>query len=222
MGELTIFIAFIAGVVSFFSPCVLPLVPGYFNILIQKEDGEGKDIILKKALLFILGFTIIFIVMGATATIFSKVFYENRNLFRIISGVIIIIFGLHTMGVLKIKALYKEKRFLHKLKNVGPVIMGMAFGGGWTPCIGPILASIFLYASTSEGKYLGVVLLVAYSLGLGVPFLICGMLIDKFNSVKHRLYKHMNIIQKATGFFMILVGFLIIINKIVVIIGYLT
>lgn len=217
MNEINIFVAFLAGIASFISPCVLPLLPAYINILTSGE--KGRDIILKKSLIFILGFTLIFIIMGASFSFLGKLFNENIRILRIVSGFLIIIFGLHTLDIIKFKSFYKEKRLMHKVDGAKPFLMGMAFAFGWTPCIGPILGSILLYTSTSESGINGMLMLAFYSLGLGVPFVITGMLIDKFNSYKGRLYSFMKYIKIISGVIMILVGVLIMTNKLVIFIG---
>lgn len=216
MNNISIFMAFFAGIVSFLSPCVLPLIPAYINVL--AKDDKRKDILLIRSLLFVSGFTFVFILMGASATALGNVFQNNIERFRIISGLLIIIFGIYTLEIIKIGSLYKEKRLFNKLNKLGPFIMGIAFAAGWTPCVGPILGSIILYTSTNTNLN-GIMMLGFYSLGLGVPFILCAILIDKFSFVRNHIYKYMTIIKRLTGILIILIGILIITNKLVVIIG---
>lgn len=219
MKHISIFMAFFAGVVSFISPCVLPLIPAYINVL-TKQD-KRKDIVLIRSILFVCGFTFVFIIMGASATALGKLFQNNINLFRIISGIIIILFGIYTLEIIKVGSLYKEKRLFNKLNDLGPFIMGIAFSAGWTPCVGPILGSIIVYTSINANLN-GIFMLGFYSLGLGVPFILCALLIDKFIFVRKYIYKYMSLIKKITGILMIIIGILMITNKLVVFIGILS
>ena len=222
MGDITIFIAFFGGLVSFLSPCVLPLIPAYISILIDEDKNLKKNKVLSQSLLFILGFTIIFIIMGASGSLIGKLFGENIKFFRILAGFIIIIFGLQTTEIIKIKFLYREKRFTKRIKDFGSVVMGMAFAAGWTPCIGPILGSILIYASLKSELITGIIMLLFYSLGMGVPFLITAILIEKFDFVRKKIYKYMITIKKISGVFMVIIGLLILSNKLLVFIGLLT
>lgn len=220
MGDLSIFVAFFAGIISFLSPCTLPLIPAYINILTNNKEDLRKDILLIRSLIFVLGFTGVFIIMGASATVLGKIFITNLKGFRIIAGILIIIFGVYTLEVIKIGSLYKEKKLIQNGNKFGPFIMGIAFAAGWTPCVGPILGSILVYTSTVSNLS-GIMMLGFYSLGLGIPFLICALLIEKFSFVRKYIYKHMLLIKRITGILMILTGILILTNKLVVIIGFL-
>jgi len=222
MGDITIFIAFFSGLISFLSPCVLPLIPAYVSILADEDENLKKNKVLSQSLLFILGFTIIFIIMGASGALIGRLFGENIKFFRVLAGIIIIIFGLQTSEIIKIKFLYREKRFNKRVKEFGPIVMGMAFAAGWTPCIGPILGSILLYASSQSEVATGIVMLLFYSLGMGVPFLITAILIEKFDFVRKKIYKYMVPIKKISGIFMIIIGLLMVTNKLLVVIGLLT
>ncbi|WP_297638698.1 cytochrome c biogenesis protein CcdA [uncultured Clostridium sp.] len=221
MERVNIFVAFFAGVISFLSPCVLPLIPVYINILTGgasgKSDGK-KNVIFVKSLLFILGFTIIFIILGASATLLGELFNEHLELLRIISGILIIFFGIYTLEIIKVGRLYMEKKVIKNTRNFGPFIMGVAFAAGWTPCVGPILGSILVYTSNAS-TIDGVITLGIYSLGLGIPFLLSAMLIEKFTIVRKYIFKHMIIIKRITGILMVLIGILILTNRLGVLMG---
>ena len=174
---LELFIAFGAGLISFLSPCVLPLIPGYVSFITGStlnEILEKKKIDLLPLIVFSLGFSFVFIVFGATASFLGQILLQNSQILRTIAGVIIIIFSLQLIGVLNIKFLNVEKKFYTKKSNniFFVFIIGMAFGFGWTPCIGPILGSILALASTEETIYKAILLLSFYSLGLAIPFVL--------------------------------------------------
>ena len=179
-----LFIAFSAGLISFLSPCVLPLIPGYisyvsgssFNELIEKKNTNLIPIIL-----FTVGFSIVFIIFGAASTFLGQLLLQNSFELRIVAGVIIILFSLHIIGLINLKFLNYEKRIqTNNNKNIfSPIIIGAAFGFGWTPCIGPILGSILVLAATEESVNKGILLLFFYSLGLAIPFILSGYLIQK-------------------------------------------
>ena len=178
-------IAFGAGLISFLSPCVLPLIPGYVSFITGStlsEILEKKKIDLLPLIVFSLGFSFVFIIFGATASFLGQILLQNSQILRIIAGVIIIIFSLQLIGVLNIKFLNIEKKFYTKKSNniFFIFIVGMAFGFGWTPCIGPILGSILALASTEETIYKAILLLSFYSLGLAIPFILSGYLMQKF------------------------------------------
>ncbi|MDA7486021.1 cytochrome c biogenesis protein CcdA, partial [Candidatus Pelagibacter ubique] len=182
---LELFIAFGAGLISFLSPCVLPLIPGYVSFITGStlnEILEKKKIDLLPLIVFSLGFSFVFIVFGATASFLGQILLQNSQILRTIAGVIIIIFSLQLIGVLNIKFLNVEKKFYTKKSNniFFVFIIGMAFGFGWTPCIGPILGSILALASTEETIYKAILLLSFYSLGLAIPFVLSGYLMQKF------------------------------------------
>tara|TARA_B100000700_G_scaffold194661_1_gene214363 strand:- start:4209 stop:4916 length:708 start_codon:yes stop_codon:yes gene_type:complete len=213
-----IFIAFGAGLLSFLSPCVLPLIPGYISYVSGSslnELLEKKEINLIPTILFVFGFSLIFIFFGATATTIGKLLLKNSNELRIVAGIVIIILSLHILKVINIKFLNYEKR-VHSEINQGffaPILIGMAFAFGWTPCIGPMLGSILILASTTESISQGVVLLSFYSLGLGIPFILSGYLIQKFILISKNLKKKMNVIEKTGGTLLLLTGFLIITDQ---------
>ncbi len=211
-------VAFAAGIISFLSPCVLPLIPGYisyisgttFNEILQK-----KEIKLSPIILFTIGFSIVFIFFGAAATIIGQLLLENSNKLRILAGIIIIIFSLHILKVINIKFLNYEKRIQTQKRSgfFAPIIIGMAFGFGWTPCIGPILGSILVLASTSQSITKGILLLSLYSLGLAIPFILSGYLIQKFILISKNIKKKINLIEKIGGIFLLLTGILITTNQ---------
>lgn len=229
LNNVSLILAFSAGLLSFLSPCVLPLVPAYISYITGTSIGDPESkksniYVLYKSMGFIIGFSIIFIIMGASITSIGKVFIKNQSIFRKISGILIFIFGLHTTGIFKIKLFYREKRFL-SFKNTsgafGSVLMGMAFAAGWTPCVGPILSSILVYASSMETIERGIILLVFYSLGLAVPFILTALAIENLSSRIRGLGKYLNLISIISGILMILMGILIFTNKISVLSQYL-
>jgi len=213
-----LFIALSAGLISFLSPCVLPIIPGYIAYISGStlEDlSNKKNTNLLPIFLFTVGFSIVFIIFGASATFLGKFLLSNSFPLRIIAGIIIIIFSLHILEILKLNFLNYEKRFYANKKKFffSPVIIGMAFAFGWTPCIGPILGSILVLASTEESINRGVLLLVFYSLGLAIPFILSGYLFQKFIIVSKNLKKRMNLITKFGGSLLLITGILIITNQ---------
>jgi len=210
-------IALGAGLISFLSPCVLPLIPGYISYISGSslnELLERKSINIIPIIFFAIGFSIVFISFGATATFLGSVILDNSFELRIIAGILIIIFSLQIMGVINIKFLNYEKRFQSNINpnNFGSVLVGMAFGFGWTPCIGPILGSILALASTEENINRGVMLLFFYSLGLAIPFVLSGYLIQRFMIFSKNLKSKMNIISKIGGGLLLATGILMITN----------
>ena len=211
-------IAFSAGIISFLSPCVLPLIPGYISYISGSSLGEllkKKEINLLPIILFTLGFSIVFIFFGATATLIGQLLLQNSNELRIVAGFIIIIFSLHILKLINIKFLNYEKRVQSEVGNgfFAPILIGMAFGFGWTPCIGPILGSILVLASTSESITKGILLLCSYSLGLAIPFILSGYLIQKFMLVAKNIKQKINLIEKIGGILLLLTGILITTNQ---------
>jgi len=221
-------LAFSAGLLSFLSPCVLPLVPAYVSYLTgssieELKDDKAKLFTLYKSLGFVLGFSIIFILMGLSVTSIGKLLITHKDLFRKIGGTLIVVFGLHTVGVFKVKLFYREKRFLYFDKIKGPfssVIMGMAFAAGWTPCIGPILSSILIYATSMNSIGTGVLLLVMYSLGLAVPFILTAVAIGSFTKKFKNFSKYFPIISTISGALMIIMGIMIFMNKLAILSRY--
>ena len=221
---LELFIAFGAGLISFLSPCVLPLIPGYVSFITGStlnEILEKKKIDLLPLIVFSLGFSFVFIVFGATASFLGQILLQNSQILRIIAGVIIIIFSLQLIGVLNIKFLNIEKKFYTKKSNniFFIFIVGMAFGFGWTPCIGPILGSILALASTEETIYKAILLLSFYSLGLAIPFILSGYLMQKFLLFSKNFKKNINLVTKGGGIILLITGILILTNQLQVL-GY--
>ena len=225
--QVSIFAAFIAGVVSFLSPCVLPLVPAYISFItgtsLEELRSEDQDTSLmwkafRSSLFFVLGFSTVFVSLGASATWLGSLLGEHRTSYFITipAGLVIIIFGLHLMGVFKIGLLYKEKRFQGPQKAltlIGAFAMGLAFAFGWTPCIGPILGSILTYAGTQDTIWKGIFLLLVYSLGLGIPFLITALGINQFFKFFNKIKRYFKAIEVTSGVLLIFIGFLIMFGK---------
>ena len=213
-----IILAFSAGLISFLSPCVLPLIPGYISYISGSSLNElldKKSINLFPIILFTFGFSIVFICFGATATFIGSLILSNSFELRIGAGIVIIIFSLHILGLINIKFLNYEKRIQSEKKSgiLGSVFIGMAFGFGWTPCIGPILGSILALASTEESLTKGMLLLFFYSLGLAIPFIASGYLIQRFMIFSKNLKSRMNLINKFGGSLLLITGLLILTNQ---------
>lgn len=217
--------AFIAGLLSFLSPCILPIVPSYMLFIsgtsagtmttdpIEKAKLQKKTII--SSLFFIAGFSLVFITLGATATSLGKLLQSQLDMIRIIGGIIVIVLGLHMMGVFQIKQLLYEKRFHFKTRPpgyLGASLIGVAFAAGWTPCIGPTLAPILVLAGTNDSVGKGVFLLSVYSLGLAIPFFLTAIFMDKLFVQFRKIQKHMQKITIGSGAFLVVVGILIITN----------
>ena len=213
-----LFIALGAGLISFLSPCVLPLIPGYISYVTGSslnELIEQKNINLFPIILFTLGFSIIFIIFGAASTFLGQVLLQNSYELRVAAGLVIIILSLHIIGVINIKFLNYEKRIQTNIsKNIfSPILIGMAFAFGWTPCIGPILGSILVLASTEESLGRGILLLFFYSIGLAIPFILSGYLMQKFLIFSKNFKKNINIVSKTGGIILLITGVLIISNQ---------
>ena len=217
--------AFVAGILSFLSPCVLPLVPGYLSIIsgvsldqlkVESQNASLKRSVLISSIMFIIGFSITFIVLGATATALSKTLLTRMPALLTVAGIIIIVFGLHLLGVFRIKALYQDKR-MHNVKTsrgaFGALVLGLVFALGWSPCIGPILATILGLASQQDTVAKGVFLLMVYSLGLGVPFLLTSLGLNRFLSFYARFKKHFRALEVVSGVLVISIGVLILTDR---------
>lgn len=224
--------AFLAGILSFLSPCVLPLVPGYVSLIsgasveeLQTSERRVLSTVMLHSVTFVLGFSVVFIALGAVATGVGQVVNEYHSLLSRVAGVVVIIFGLHLTGILKIKALYADKR-MHDVKGsasaIGSFAVGFAFAFGWTPCIGPILATILVLASAQGTVLKGVVLLAVYSLGLAVPFLLTSLGVDRFLSFYSRFRKHLHTVEVLSGILLIAIGVLIFLNNLKLLSGYLS
>ena len=219
-----LFIALGAGLISFLSPCVLPLIPGYISFISGQslnELVESKKVNLIPLVLFSLGFSFVFISFGAAASALGKILLQNSNYLRIVAGTIIVIFSLQLLGIINIGFLNYEKKYYTK-KSTKPLfvlVVGMAFGFGWTPCIGPILGSILALASTEENISRGILLLSFYSLGLAIPFILSGFLIQKLLLFSKNFKKNINIVLKSGGIILLITGVLILTNQLQVL-GY--
>jgi cytochrome c-type biogenesis protein len=222
MDNVSVFTAFIAGLVSFLSPCVLPLVPGYISIVsgssLDQLKARSKEAslfrtVLLNSVMFIVGFSITFILLGASATWIGQVLVSRMRLLGQLAGLILIVFGIHLMGIFKINFLYKDKRF-HNVEKprglFGALVLGLAFAFGWTPCIGPILAGILTLASTKQTVSQGMFLLSIYSAGLGIPFLLTSLALNKFLTFYSRFKKHFHAVEVVSGALVIAVGVLIL------------
>lgn len=214
-------IAFLGGLVSFISPCVIPLLPAYLSFLtgltpeeLKKRGSMGK--ILVPSLLFVLGFTVIFVALGATASVLGTFMRSYQRILMLIGGILVVVFGLFMTGLIKVPWMYGEHRMdLSKTKSFGRFsgfFMGMAFAAGWTPCIGPILGSILTLASTTSSANQGIVLLLVYSAGLAVPFLLVALLYGYFAPYLGFITRYSVIINRVAGVILIIVGILIATN----------
>ena len=211
-------IAFGAGLISFLSPCVLPLIPGYISYISGQSLQEilnKKEINFFSLILFCLGFSTVFVLLGASASFLGQTLLQNSEILRIVAGIVIIIFSLQLIGIINITYLNFEKRFDAKeSRNIlFPYIIGVAFGFGWTPCIGPILGSILALASIEETLTRAVILLILYSLGLAIPFVLSGYLIQRFLLFSKNFRKNINLISKIGGIILLVTGILILTNQ---------
>ena len=215
--------AFLAGVLSFLSPCVLPLVPGYVSLIsgvsveeLQAGDKAEKKKVLLHAMLFVLGFSVVFMAFGATATGIGQILGKYREWILYVAGVVIILFGLHLTGILKIPFLYRDTR-LHGMKHepspMGSFLLGFAFAFGWSPCIGPILAAVLKFAAEQSTLLKGVALLGVYSLGLAIPFLITALAVDWFMHFYGKFRQHLHKVEVASGVLLIALGVLVFYGK---------
>jgi cytochrome c-type biogenesis protein len=216
----TLSIAFLAGLISFLSPCVLPLIPGYISYIsgtsLEKLGEKKNYLILTKTIFFTLGFSIVFISLGSTATFLGKFFLNNSNTLRIIAGIVIIFFSFQLIGLINFKFMNNEVRIFTEKYNDNlafPLVVGMAFGFGWTPCIGPILGSILALAAIEENLSKSILLLSSYSLGLAIPFIISGILIDKFLFFSKNFKKYIKLTAKIGGVILLLTGVAILTNQ---------
>lgn len=219
--------AFFAGLLSFLSPCVLPLIPSYITYItglsfadLQSDhpSHEVRKQTISHSLLFIAGFTVVFVLLGASATFIGSFLQEHMGTIRKIGGILIIIFGIHISGLVPINLLLGEKRFTIHRKPAGyfgSFLVGLTFAAGWTPCIGPILASILMVAATEETIFTGIGLLLAYSMGLAIPFFLSSLAMQQFLSIFNRFKKQIRLFEIITGLFLVVVGILIYSNNLV-------
>ena len=213
-----LFVAFGAGLISFLSPCVLPLIPGYVSYITGSslnELKEKKNTNLFPIILFTFGFSLVFITFGAASTYIGQALLQNSYELRIAAGLVIIIFSLHIIGLINLKFLNYEKRIETKKNNYfySPILIGMAFAFGWTPCIGPILGSILVLASTEENIIKGILLLFFYSFGLAIPFILSGYLMQKFLIFSKNFKRNINLVSKIGGIILLITGILILTNQ---------
>jgi len=224
--------AFLAGLVSFLSPCVLPLVPGYVSLIsgagvdqIKTQESQLLRKVMLNSVAFILGFSVVFITLGAVATEVSQMLSRYRSTLAQIAGVVIILFGLHLTGVFKIKALYTDAR-LHSVKGGstawGAFVIGFAFAFGWTPCVGPVLTVILTFAAAQDSITKGIMLLAIYSMGLAVPFLLTALLLERFLKFYSRFRVHMHAIEVASGVLLMALGVLLVLGRFTIISNYLS
>ena len=225
MENIHLITAFAAGLLSFISPCVLPLVPAYISFISgvsMEEFREGKESknsfkkVSLNSILFISGFSLVFILLGASATAIGRLLLSKLSVFTQIAGIVIIVFGLHTIGIFRIKYLDFQKRFNVRKKSsglIGSFFVGIAFAFGWTPCIGPILGAILAFASTQKTVVQGIVLLSVYSLGLAIPFFITGIAMNAFLKFFKSIKNHFRKIEIASGLLLIIIGVLILTNN---------
>jgi cytochrome c-type biogenesis protein len=220
-------VAFTAGLLSFLSPCVLPLIPSYVTFITGMSLDDvvvARRRTLVHALLFVLGFTLIFLALGAGATALGATLRFERRWLSRIGGILIIIFGLYLLGVLKIAPLMRERRFHladKPLGYLGTVLVGITFGAGWTPCIGPILSAILVYTSSQASLSQGMSLLTAYSLGLAVPFIAAALAIDRFIGVVKAMRRHLIWVERVSGVLLIAVGLLMVTDRFTILASYL-
>jgi cytochrome c-type biogenesis protein len=223
--------AFIAGLLSFLSPCVLPLVPGYVSLIsgtgietLENADAPLLRRVMVNSLMFIAGFSIVFIGLGAVATSIGQALHQYHDVFAKIAGVVLFIFGLHLTGIFKINALYSDKR-MHGVKGsaspIGSFAVGFAFAFGWTPCIGPILSLILVMAGSQDTVLKGIVLLAVYSAGLAVPFLLTSLGVNRFLAFYSRFRRHLHTVEVISGVLLIIFGALIALGRFSILSGYL-
>jgi cytochrome c-type biogenesis protein len=234
MANLTPVAAFLAGTVSFLSPCVLPLVPGYISLIsgatleeLQESTIERKRLmrmVMTNSVAFIVGFSLVFILLGAVATKLGQVTRSYHSILTVVAGAVIVIFGLHLVGLLKIRFLYADKR-MHSLKSDpnlwGSFLVGFAFAFGWTPCIGPILSAILTLAANEDSVSKGIILLAVYSAGLALPFLLTSLGIERFLRFYSNFRRHLRKVEVASGVLLIGLGLLIGFNKFTMLNNYL-
>jgi cytochrome c-type biogenesis protein len=227
--DVTLLAAFAAGFLSFVSPCVLPLIPGYISFVsgmsVDEMRGDAAPAtprlqIFLTSLAFVIGFSLVFVALGASATAIGKFLFARLPLFSKIAGAVLIVFGLHTMGVFRLAFLETEKRVHSQRKPAGPfgaMLVGVAFAFGWTPCIGPILGGILAIAGSKNSVAEGVTLLAVYSLGLGIPFLLTSLAINQFFGAAKRIRRYYHAIELASGALLIVIGVLIISGELTII-----
>ena len=214
------FLSFFAGFVSFLSPCVLPLIPGYISFIngttLENLEDKKKNFIFKETLLFTLGFSVVFVSLGATATFFGSLIFKYSTFFTYFVGIIIIFFSLNMIGILQLRLLNQELKYHFHNQITKPYmsfLVGIGFGFGWSPCIGPILGSVLALASLETTITKGIILLLIYSIGLAIPFILSGLFITKFLIFSKKTKMHIIKIQKVSGYILLITGVLIVTGK---------
>jgi len=229
LGNFPVITSFIAGILTFISPCILPLIPVYITLITGfsiDQLNNKKNILpaLLCSLTFIAGFTTIFVILGLSVTVIGQIVLNNINLLRWIGGTVVIIFGIHLLGIIKIPLLYKQFSWTDKIKKTSNYftiyLIGCAFALSWTPCVDPILASILLLASTSQTIGQGTFLLLVYSAGLAIPFILTALFVNKFLFLFEKIKQHYKLIEIITGSLLIIVGILVITNNFSLITNY--
>jgi len=217
---ISFFLSFLAGVVSFISPCVLPLIPAYISYIVGTSLNEiktkSKILVLKSSLLFVFGFSLVFIILGAGVTALGAVLINNLNIFTKVMGTLIAIFGFIMAEIIRIPFLEKNINFLNNNMRAGflsPLLLGLAFGFGWTPCIGPILGSILALAALEDTIEKGILLLTIYSLGLSIPFIVSALMVTQFLKISRIIQKYIVRIKKISGYILMFTGILIMTGK---------
>jgi len=225
-GEISTLAAFVGGLISFLSPCVLPLVPAYLAFtsgvsIDEMRTSRDRGKVLKKTIIssltFILGFSVVFVLLGATATALGQLLLSKVNILSKVAGIVVIVFGLHLLGLFKIRFLNYEKKFhptsRRRSQVVRSFLLGLAFAFGWTPCIGPILGTILFLAGGQDTVRKGIILLSVYSVGLGLPFLLTAIGTSAFMDFFNKIKKYFGIVERFSGVFLLLVGILIFTNR---------
>ncbi len=227
--QVTFFMAFAAGLVSFLSPCVLPLIPGYISFVsgVSLEDMTGtapasrvKLALMVKSFLFVLGFSAVFILLGASATWLGGMLASKLSLLTKVAGVVIILFGLHQTGLLRVGFLLRTLHVSLPTRPLGPlraVLLGASFGFGWTPCVGPVLGAILTYAATLATVRQGMELLVSYSAGLGIPFLLTSLAVNGFFRLFGRIKNYLGLVEKISGTVLVILGLLMVTGRLTLI-----
>ena len=219
--NVTVIVALFAGLITFLSPCILPVIPSYLAFITgisveelshERDRKHARKTVITNSLLFILGFSIIFVLLGVSATFIGKFLARNIRWFEIFGGAFVILLGLNFAGVIRLKFLMREKRIHLQKKPIGflgTVIVGMAFGAGWTPCVGPMLGAILTVAASTQDIFKGIVLLISYSVGLGIPFLISGLIVHKFFEHFQKIKRYFKVISTIGGILLIIIGILL-------------